>query len=443
MNLTPETQELVIRYLDGRLSAEESAQLGQFLAQDAAARELLMESAELAVMVADLERTATARESWSHGPADPWTERSESARRDFTRFWQWSLAACAAALGAISYLALANQAKPPIAEVREVTGVTHYFCSTGRTEAVLQRGMSLVAGDLIESRSCDAWITLEVTRGATLTIAGHSAIRVQHSDASELRFELMEGSLWFSPTPRSLGPRVIVSTPVFDVQFHDSMLNIQTSSSESIVRVGQGSAEVTRKLDATTVETKAGFQTYVSLGDKGKLLAVPQPVPVSQWTSQQMKGTEVLLGNWLPATDNERTRLGAAPLLWPVPEHEPVMLYAIAIAAWRCSEQPVLLHADSKLRFRGRTQRPQTVRLGFSVQKMHSVFAGKFEIDVPASSLVQSGEYWEVEFPLSDFRPLHPHLASSPEGLELTDVYALTIADDAGLEITSIELSAK
>jgi hypothetical protein len=34
-------------------------------------------------------------------------------------------------------------------------------------------------------------------------------------------------------------------------------------------------------------------------------------------------------------------------------------------------------------------------------------------------------------------------LASSPEGLELTDVYALTIAEDVGLEVTSIELSEK
>jgi hypothetical protein len=71
---------------------------------------------------------------------------------------------------------------------------------------------------------------------------------------------------------------------------------------------------------------------------------------------------------------------------------------------------------------------------------MYGVFAGKFEIDIPASSIHSGEDYWTIALPLSDFRPLHPHLAASPEGLELTDVYALTIANDAGLEITRIEL---
>ena len=45
-----------------------------------------------------------------------------------------------------------------------------------------------------------------------------------------------------------------------------------------------------------------------------------------------------------------------------------------------------------------------------------------------------------MDLPLRDFRPLNPQLASSPDALELTDVYALTIKDDAGLEINHIEL---
>jgi hypothetical protein len=56
------------------------------------------------------------------------------------------------------------------------------------------------------------------------------------------------------------------------------------------------------------------------------------------------------------------------------------------------------------------------------------------------ASLGLPGETWEVEIPLSRFRPLFPQLAGSPEGLELTDVYALTIRDDAGLELNHVEL---
>jgi hypothetical protein len=99
-----------------------------------------------------------------------------------------------------------------------------------------------------------------------------------------------------------------------------------------------------------------------------------------------------------------------------------------------------VLHVDSKLRFRGRTERAQMVRFGFSAQKIRGVFAGKFEVDIPPASLAPAGETWEVELPLAKFRPLHSHLAATPEGLELTDVYALTSNEDAGLEINHIEL---
>jgi hypothetical protein len=54
--------------------------------------------------------------------------------------------------------------------------------------------------------------------------------------------------------------------------------------------------------------------------------------------------------------------------------------------------------------------------------------------------LGKSGEVWEVMIPLRDFQPLNPYLSTVPDGLELNDVYALTIVDHAGLEITEMEL---
>jgi hypothetical protein len=77
---------------------------------------------------------------------------------------------------------------------------------------------------------------------------------------------------------------------------------------------------------------------------------------------------------------------------------------------------------------------------GGSAQKIRGVFAGKFEVDVPPASRGPAGETWEVELPLANFRPLHPLMAASPEGLELTEVYALTVKEDSGLEINHIEL---
>ena len=87
--------------------------------------------------------------------------------------------------------------------------------------------------------------------------------------------------------------------------------------------------------------------------------------------------------------------------------------------------------------------RPQTVRFGFSAQKMRGVYAGKFGMEVRSDSFGPAGETWEVSLPLSEFRPLQPQLAFAPEGLELTEVYALTIQKEAGLEINHIELGQR
>jgi hypothetical protein len=210
---------------------------------------------------------------------------------------------------------------------------------------------------------------------------------------------------------------------------------------ETILRVNEGAARVKQYLDdRTVVDVSKGRQVAASLSRKEPLSVTPQPGPINSWVSDLWLIPQVILGKWLPPTGNERARLGADPLLWPISNRESVMLYAVALAAWKSTERPVLVHSDSKLRFRGRTERAQTVRFGFSAQKMRSVFAGKFELDVSPASLGPAGKTWEVDLPLRDFRPLHPQLASSPDALELTDVYALTIKDDAGLEINHIEL---
>jgi hypothetical protein len=321
-----------------------------------------------------------------------------------------------------------------------VTGSSQYFGSNGRIENALTTGTSLGAGDTLETRSCDAWIELKLREGSTITIAGHSTLRLLDGEAGGKRFELSQGSLWANPAAGVTVEPVLIQTPTMAVEVRGAQFDIRTSPTESIVRVNQGSARVSNNLDGSAVTVAEGQQVAASLGRKEPLAVTAQPAPINSWACDLGRVPEVILGRWLPPTATERARLGADPLLWPISEHDSLMLYAVALAAWKSSEHPVVLHSDSKLRFRGRTERAQTVRFGFSTQQIRGVFAGKFEVDIPPASLGRAGETWEVELPLANFRPLHPQLAASPEGLELTDVYALTIQEDAGLEINNIEL---
>jgi len=446
MNPPQADLELLLRYLEGRVSTGERAVVVEMLRTDATARAFVRTVSEHAVQVADLERTAASRaEALNAGAPRALKEKNPEPilRPDFRRWMPRVLIAA----GVLFLIALALGLRPNgrtgQVRVARATGLSRYFGSQGALENARMAGLAGItvgAGDTLETRSCDAWIDLKLRDGTMVTLGGNSTLRLLNGDSGRQQFELSRGSLWVNPSSGTRGERVQVQTPALQVEVKGAQFDVQTSPTESIVRLNEGSGQVTRNLDGGTVTLAKGQQASSSLRRNVPLAASAQPAPIDFWACNLGTVPEVILGRWLPSTPAERARLGAEPLLWPISQRDSIMLYAAALAAWKSSEHPVVLHADSKLQFRGRTEREHTVRFGFSAQKIRGVFAGKFEIDVPAASLGKAGETWEVELSLADFRPLYPQLAATPEGLELTDVYALTVRDDAGLELNHIEL---
>lgn len=443
MSLDRVGRELLLRFIDGQVTPAERRRIEALLFARPAAREFLREVAEQAVMIADLEQAAAGR-SWAD--REPVEIRKAPVRSfAFRRApgkgrWRPATVGIALALLSIGIYSAVSTTTAGVARVSRVSGANLHFDASGRSDHALSGGTPLVAGDMIESRSCDSWVALDLGRGSVLTIAGHSSIRVLSSGADEKQFELLNGSLWFSSSRPRSRQRFVVQLPTATIEAGNTLMDVQTSVSESIVRVHRGTARVVRRLDGRIVEVSSGEQVNVSLEDKSPLVAIRQPRPVNAWSFRLREGDEVILGRWLSPTESVSSRLRAVPLLWPIPGRDPLLLHAVAVAAWKTSERPVRLEPGARLRFRGVVRRAQTVRFGLSTQKMRGVFAGKFEVDVPPEKLGSLSAPWTVELKLSDFRPLHPQLASSPDGLELTDVYALTIVEDAGLEIHHIEL---
>jgi ferric-dicitrate binding protein FerR (iron transport regulator) len=434
-------RELLVRYLEGRVPPPERHRVTELLRTDPKAREFLREVAEQSVMVADLERMALGRQQ----ELLPRATHAAANRRTVVpvRFRPWRRGVAAAAAVAVLVVVasqLVPAGKPWILRVSKVTGSSQFFGSRGELENALEAGARLRAGDTLETRSCDAWVELELRDGSKMTIGGHSTLRILESEAEGIRFNLERGSLWASPAHRPAAPGLVIQTPTLALEARRAQFDLQTSAAETMVRVNEGSARVRQHLDGSVVEVRAGHQVTAALGRNEPFVVLPQPEPVNYWACDLGGAPEVILGRWLPPNDTERARLGAQPLLWPLPGRDPVMLHAAALSVSRSSDRPVLLQAGSKLLFRGRTERSHMVRFGFSTQKMRGVFAGKFEVDVRPDSLGPAGEVWEVTLSLPDFRPLQPQLSFSPDGLELTDVYALTIREDAGLELNHIEL---
>ena len=438
---TDETRRVwILRFLEGKVSAEERARVVGLLRADAEARRFLRDVAEQSVMITDIERSTRARETVASSE-DPVARSLPAGEPRRSR----GLGRGLVALVGVAVLAMAVQrhrgARPEaVLTVAKATGSSQFIGAAGQPASVLRTGTRLRAGDTVATRSCDAWIELRLGDGSSVTLAGHSALRVLGTDAGTPRFSLLEGSLWRSP---SSGPRtgpVWIGTPTVEARMEAGQFDVQTTAAETKVRVNQGSGRIRQVLDGASAAIGPGQQIAASFSRKEPLSPVAQPAPVDRWACDLGKVPEVVLGRWLPPTGQERARLAADPLLWPIGDGRSVMLYAVAIAAWKSSDRPVVLHGESRLRFRGRTEAARTVRFGFSSQRMQGAFAGKFEIDVPSPTLGPAGATWEVDLPLASFRPLQPQLAGSPEGLELTDVYALTLEEDVGLEINHIEL---
>jgi ferric-dicitrate binding protein FerR (iron transport regulator) len=429
--------ELLLRLLDGELPSDERERVIALLRSDADARAFLREVAEQSVMLADIERSTAAQHP---AQAEDSTERRLTVLSGESRPWRWGAMAAALALLLTIAALLVTGHRGQAIRVAKITGSTQFLGARGQAERQLTVGARLQAGDTLETLSADAWVELELPDGSKMTVAGHSSNRVLEDKTDASRLKLLYGSLWVTPSDRGTVKPLNIQTPSAFVESTRAQFDLHACSTETTLRVNDGSTTVKPSTAGNALNVRAGSQLTASLGQK-ELLAEAQPTPVTAWACDLWTVPEVILGRWLPADETARGRLGAEPLFWPIPNRDPLLLHAVALSVVQSSEQPVLLQRGATLTFRGRTTRPEKVRFGFSTQKMRGAFAGKFEADVPPESLGPTGKTWTVSLPLSVFRPVGPQLSSVPEGLELSDVYALTIIEDAGLELNHIELA--
>jgi ferric-dicitrate binding protein FerR (iron transport regulator) len=442
MTFNEPERELLLRFLDQAVSEAERQQVAVLLRTNPAARAFLREIAEQSVMVADLERTALAAQP----ELEPDSIRPRPQRR--TRFpipfrlWQWGLASAAALLLVAATVQLLAARTTWIGKIAWVTGSSQVFASRGRIENTLPIGMRLSPGDTLETRSGDALAGLELKDNSSLVLVGQSVLRILAADSEGVRFELGTGQVWVSPPDRLSSGSLSIQTPTLVAEAQHAQFYLQTTETETTVRVNRGLAKVRQLVDGSTADVPAGHQVTASLSRPQPLVIRPRPAPGDSWTCDLASLPKSVLGRWVSSTEDRGARLAAVPLLWPLPDQKCVMLHLAALSVLANSERPVLIEGGSRLVFRGRTTRDQTVRFGFVTQRPQGMFAGKFEMDVRPEVLGPPGATWEVSLPVAQFHPLQPALSSSPEGLELTDVYALTIQEDAGLEIHHIELGS-
>jgi len=436
-------EELLVRFLDGSLSPSEEAELMQLLEQDSSARESLREMSEQVIAVADLERTSVAvRAETARQPEREPNVDEHAFMRGFLRV-SFKFVLPLAALVTLTTVVLQEIiSKEPATflKISKVSSASHLHTALGKIEDQLEVNMPVREGDTVESRSCDSWLVLQLGDKSHITLAGHSYLQNLEKEGNSVQLRFLTGSLWADFSPEKGMQSFTIQTPTCSIELKNAQFDLHTERFFTRLRVNDGTAVVTRLLDQSRSEVRSGEQIECNIDDAAVFESNEQPLPVDHWQCQLLKGPDISLGTVLPSFENDFANIKAEPLPWKIRHDKHIMLYAVALSVSRSSDQPVLLQSGSTLRYYLSYDEPDRVRFGFSTQRIGGVYAGKFETDVEPSQLGPAGDILEIELDLDAFWPLSPQLSPGPEGLEVSDIYALTIKRDAGLKVHRIEI---
>tara|TARA_B100001250_G_scaffold78144_1_gene64132 strand:- start:864 stop:2147 length:1284 start_codon:yes stop_codon:yes gene_type:complete len=419
--LSEEQNELLLRHLNGQLGPNEEAKVADLLRGNAEARTFLRAVAEQAVVVADVERLD------QHKP------QTAKVVTPIFRPLKWAVAA-AAAFVLLSAFVIATTPPRHTAKVIAVLGPCQYIAADGKVQDEVKVGTLLRVGDTIRSRSSSAWVKLDLNNGSLMTIAGRSRLRLLNVDGRR-GFQLANGNLWATVAQSAGAKPVSIQTPTATVEANGAQFDVEAHSMSSIVRVNSGAANVMRLADGQSLDVVADHQVVVSPRRSRPFALTRQPAPVNEWDCHLIAGSGAVFGKWLQPDEKNSVRLGASPLL--IGKKTTVFMASFSV---QCSSSPpVLIESGSRVRIRGTTRAEGPIYFGITTQRIKGVFFGKYTAKIEPEALGQAGEPWQIEVPLSQFRPKTKHLPGSPAGMELTDIWVVSREENAELEIHSVK----
>jgi hypothetical protein len=143
------------------------------------------------------------------------------------------------------------------------------------------------------------------------------------------------------------------------------------------------------------------------------------------------------MGHWSPATDESPGAVGAKANLWLENPERPQLHYSVVVGPNGISRSTPRLSAMTQIRVRGRIKRGHDVVFGFMANRVRGGFAGKYNV---WQKIDTSGAF-EVVLPLEVFKRSKACFPESPIGLEFQRCWIVTLNEDIGLEIDSVEIT--
>ena len=428
--------ELIDRQLRGELSESEMERLAQMLDSDPTARRDFVEQAEW-----DTAMTQALRDDDSVGAGDP-PVKADRASAGSVSIVRVMLAVAAVVIVALSSLLFLQRSagQREIAKITGLSGSHQWTGDGGRVERDLSIGSQL-SGGTVEGMAPDSWVELEFMDGSKVTMSGNSMLTI--SDQGQKELHLREGNISANVSPQPAGRPLLVHTRSAVLEVLGTQFEVEAAIASTTLNVSEGKVRVRRLTDGSTVDVPAKHRVIAA--PDVALSPVLVPDSVGDWKSQLQLGPAATMGTWVPSSLNEPARLGAIPYVVTTSSGKALTLYSTGFGVSRGDNAPVVLRPDSILRMRGRVTSTHPMYFGVTLRHPSGESAGKFETIKPATEF-QAGQDFEVVLSFRDFRlvptlkPLKDELPSTPFGLVVESFWCHTLNQNAGLQITEVEL---
>ncbi|MHC4642685.1 MAG: FecR domain-containing protein [Planctomycetota bacterium] len=432
-----------------------------------------------------------------HLPQD--SPRKPTTARILLAKWPVAIAAVVVVALVTSIVLLRPKPEDKIAKIIGLSGSLQWTGDGGRVFHDLRVGTE-VSGGTVEGMAADSWFELEFNDGSTVTISGNSM--VTFSDYGQKKLYLKEGSVSGNVKFQPAGKPMLIFTRSAMLEVLGTQFEVEAGLSVTLLNVSKGKVRVKRLSDGSTVEVPAKHR-LVAAADRD-MSPVVVPDSVNRWISQLHLGPDGTHGKWSPKMDTEEARLRAiaytthlgktiytAALGISRGDKPPVMLEPTSRFRVRGRVESThkmyfgvtVRHPNGEFAGNFQTTRPAAefksgqdfevilelgdFRLDPSLIKIKSKLpSAPFDLAVDAfwchtlnepaglevteveligpAEIEGSSESVDSEHRLEDFRPRGKKLTESfpdlPVGLELVDWWCCRVNEDAGLEITHVEL---
>ena len=433
-----ELDQLLTRLVDRVITAEEFARLETLLTSDVASQERYVHYLGLH---ADL-REAGEKVELQIKREEEGSSRGSRAGRVLA--WVTGVAAALLLLGipVTHFLRSPEGGTTPILRVAEWNGAVGWTGGGGRSVRGIKIGDELGGGTL-EVVAADSWAELVFDDGTTVWASGPALVTFSEGPEGK-RIFLRRGDLSLDVAPQSSGHPLLLQTPSAEVQVLGTQFNVTADVSATQLAVHEGLVRVTRLADGKTRDVPADHHVVAALDQKTDFDALPRGESVRSWNCDLQR--DVRQGYWRTGAGEGSGSLRAETHLFRGDfgeRKDPVLLHSVVVRPSDSNGTPVLLTEGARLRVVGRLERSCAVSFGFGTHRVRGVLSGKYALSRKIELAGQAEGQFEMELSLDEIPRMKESFPGSPAGQELGWVWIQTVREDAGLEVTSVELISR